>query len=164
MRDDRTPGDDAPLAAPLRHDRIGFDDVDSARLAEVIASLADDINVALIPVWEPLTGLQVAFLNTIARSTAVTRSDLMRDTRTARASVVPGLASLLHQDFVVETPDGIGSMLTLGPAGRESLARAARARVAWVQRALEGPSGREIQDVGALAAALERLRGVDDLR
>lgn len=121
-------------------------------------SLSDDMHEALVPVWEPLTGLQVLFLRIIARYDRVTRLDLITRCRTSRAAVTPGLASLVHRRFVVETPDGDETVLTLGPCGRDMLARVDRARVAWVRTALAAHGGRLDDDVERTADVLRSLR------
>ncbi|PPF71408.1 MarR family transcriptional regulator [Clavibacter michiganensis] len=131
------------------------------RLAEAVMTLSDDMHEALVPVWEPLTGLQVLFLRIIARYDRVTRVDLMVRCRTSRAAVTPGLASLVHRHFVVETPDGDETVLTLGPSGREMLMRIDRARVAWVRRALAAHGGRLDDEVDRTTAVLRSLRDVD---
>ena len=144
----------APSDAGPTDDALG-------RLTEAVMTLSDDMHEALVPVWEPLTGLQVLFLRIIARYDRVTRVDLMIRCRTSRAAVAPGLASLVHRRFVVETPDGDEIVLTLGPSGREMLTRIDRARVAWVRRALVGHDGRLDDEVDRTTAVLRSLRGVD---
>jgi DNA-binding MarR family transcriptional regulator len=141
-------------------DRIG-DEVDSAslaRLADAVLSLADDIHAASIPTWQPLTGLQVLFVTTIARGGRITRPDLTRDCRTSRAAITPGLASLLNQGFIVEIQDGPDLLLTLGPAGRDLIAKVDRARVEWVRRALLTQGEADADHVHRLTSALQQLR------
>ncbi|WP_147359937.1 hypothetical protein [Clavibacter lycopersici] len=123
-------------------------------------SLSDDMHEALLPVWEPLTGLQVLFLRIIARYDRVTRHDLMTRCRTSGAAVTPGLASMVHRRYVVETPDGAETVLTLGPEGSAMLTRMERARVEFVRRALEAHDGRLDDDVDRTATVLQSLRDV----
>lgn len=141
-------GPPATRRAPLR----------GPRPDEVVVSLADDMHEATIPAWEPLTGLQVLFLTTIARGGRVTRTDLQRDCRTSRAAVTPGLASLIHQGFVDETPDGADGVLTVGIAGQELLVRIEGARMEWLRRAFGTRPPLDVDAVIRLVADLEHLR------
>jgi DNA-binding MarR family transcriptional regulator len=127
------------------------------RLAEVVIRLADHIQRVLTPMWDPLTGLQVLFLTTIARGGRVTRTDLQRDCRTSRAALTPGLSSLIHHGYVRETPDGAECLLTLGPAGRDLMARIDRAHVAWTRHALTTHPYLDPHTVQGLIRNLERL-------
>ncbi|WP_414172502.1 hypothetical protein [Clavibacter tessellarius] len=153
---------DATRSAHPRPPRPG--DQQLARLADAVMSLSDDIHEALLPVWEPLTGLQVLFLRIIARYDRVTRLDLVSRCRTSRAAVAPGLAGLVHRGFVVETPDGAETVLTLGPEGRAMLARMERARVALLRRALEEHGGRLDAHVDRTAAVILGIRDVTAAR
>ncbi|KDP90329.1 MULTISPECIES: hypothetical protein [Clavibacter] len=153
-----TAHDPAQRSAHPRAGRPGDDEL--ARLADSVMSLSDDMHEALLPVWEPLTGLQVLFLRIIAHYDRVTRHDLVSRCRTSRAAVAPGLASLVHRGYVVETPDGAEAVLRLGPEGRAMLARMERARVALLRRALEAHVGRLDAHVDRTAAVLLGIRDV----
>ncbi|MCJ1710915.1 MarR family transcriptional regulator [Clavibacter michiganensis subsp. phaseoli] len=148
--------DASPDSAARSTGRPGDDEL--RILADAVMSLSDDMHEALLPVWEPLTGLQVLFLRIIARYDRVTRQDLMSRCRTSRAAVTPGLASMVHRGYVVETPDGAETVLTLGPEGSAMLMRMERARVAFVRRALEAHDGRLDGDVDRTATVIRSLR------
>ncbi|WP_307501481.1 MarR family transcriptional regulator [Clavibacter sp. B3I6] len=107
-----------------------------ARFAIAITSLTEAIEEELLPEWISLTGLQVVFLKKVARGGRVTRTELMRGSRTSRSAAIPGLASLLLRGFLIETSDGAESALSMGPAGIEVLADVARVRATWVRHAM----------------------------
>jgi DNA-binding MarR family transcriptional regulator len=162
MQAHHTPTDGgSPPGPPAQHDD-GYDDA-LTRFTDAVVALADDIHSASIPTWQPVTGLQVLFLTSVARGDRVTRSDLMRDRRTSGSAIVPGLASLVRQGFVAETPDGPESLLTLGPAGRELLTRINRARTAHVRQALTGTTQLNAEHVDRLTTALQRVRVATDV-
>ncbi|PPF58859.1 hypothetical protein C5C13_06865 [Clavibacter michiganensis] len=134
-----------------------------ARLIDAVMLLAEDFHMSATPWWEPLTGLQILLLRTIARTGGVTRTDLGRDCRTSRAAVSPGLASLIRQGYVTEAAADGDSVLTLGTAGRDMLDRIGRARVDLVRRALHERPRLGADSARHLIACIEHLRRSEDL-
>ncbi|PPF56420.1 hypothetical protein C5B94_03075 [Clavibacter michiganensis] len=130
-----------------------------AHLVNAVLALAEDLHEASIPWWDPLTGLQILLFTTIVRGGGMTRTDLGRDCRTSRGAISPGLASLVRQGYVTDTPAGVDSVLTLGPAGRDLLERIDHARVSWIRRALRTHPHLSADDVQHLIDAVEHLRG-----
>jgi DNA-binding MarR family transcriptional regulator len=126
----------------------------SVRFAAAVRSVADAMDGDLGDEWDSLTGLQVLFLKTIARAGSISRTDLVRDVRTSRAAIVPGLAVLLQKGFVVETPTAEGGVLTLGVEGEELLEHVDHVRAAWVRQALAQSGQDHRDDTLARAASL----------
>jgi hypothetical protein len=105
----------------------------SLRPIAAVRSVADAMDGDLGPECDSLTGPQVLFLTTIARAGAASRTDLVRDVRTSRAAIVPGLAVLLEKGFVVEAERGrrrrqepLGTRRTAAPRWASSSSRIPR--------------------------------------
>jgi DNA-binding MarR family transcriptional regulator len=130
---------------------------DARRLAVAIAHLAEQMDADLGHQWDSLTGLQILMLKVIDRHGRISRGNLVREARTSRAAMVPGLAKLLREDLINEAGSGEESHLTVGAAGRELLDHVDRSRALWVRRAAHRAAPDEPVDIADMGRSVEQL-------